>query len=237
MPIIPPFNAQSFQRKFLAAVLSASVLSASAVCAAQAAKPSPVDMLFEHKHLANVQAGDTLSYRFERQADSPDLLGQPFSDDIKIDIKKAASDGKREVVVKVFSGERAPRAPDHRRPDRQSDPGRFPRPRGVVLHGGCRCKIAYLKDKFRSALRDRATVEPVKIKLNDKTVDGYKILVTPYAGDLNATKMRGFENAKFSIVVSDNVPGQFVELLADYQNTAKEAPIWKSARSCRARRS
>lgn len=230
MPITTPFIAPTFQHKFLgfraglAVLLSAGVLSASAVCAAQAAKPSPVDMLFEHKHLANVQAGDTLSYRFERQADSPDLLGQPFSDDIKIDIKKAASDGKREVVVKVFSGERA------REPQTIDDLTGNPilvvfLDRAVssymAVAGG---KIAYLKDKFRSALRDRATVEPVKVKLNDKTVDGYKILVTPYAGDLNSTKMRGFENAKFSIVVSDNVPGQFVELLADYQNTAKEAP-------------
>ena len=212
-------------RILVQAVLAAATLGASAFLArAEIAKPSSIDILFERKHLANVDAGADLVYRFQRTVSQADILGQPFADEIKVEIKKVETNGTRDVVVKVFSGDRA----------------RDPQPideltgnpvlvvfldRAIASYmsvaGG---KVAYLKDKFRSALRERATVEPVMVKLGDKTVDGYRVSVAPYAGDLNASKMRGYENAKFSFVLSDVVPGQFVELLATYENTAKDAP-------------
>ena len=211
--------------RFVGAVLAAGALVTSAVgSAAEIAKPSSIDILFEHKHLANVDAGSDLVYRFQRTVSESELLGQPFSDDIKIEIKKVEPSGSRDVMVKVFTGERA------REPQPIDDLTGNPilvvfLDRAVSSYmsvaGG---KVSYLKDKFRTALRDRATVDPVKIKLGDKTVDGYRVSVVPYAGDLNASKMRGYENSKFSFVVSDAVPGQFVELLATYDNTAKEAP-------------
>ncbi len=206
-------------------VLAAGLL---AICAAgvtaEIAKPSPIDILFERKHLSNVEAGKDLVYKFERTVSQAELLGQPFTDDIKIEVKKATADGKRDVVVKVFSGNRA-REP-HPIDELTGNPILVVfLDRAVASYmsvaGG---KIAYLKDKFRTALRERATVEPVKIKIGDTTVDGQRVSVQPYAGDLNAAKMRGFENSKFSFVVSDVAPGQFVEMDALYENTAKEAP-------------
>lgn len=212
--------------KALSALMIASTIIAGSfsVRAEVAAKPSSVDILFERKHLTNVGPGSTLAYRFERTVSATDLLGQPFADDIKIDIKKVANDGTRDVVVKVFSGDRAR--------DPQSIDELTINPVLVVfldravasymtVAGG---KVAYLKDKFRTSLRERATVTPVKVKLAEKTVDAYRVSVAPYAGDLNASKMRGYENSKFSIVVSDSVPGHFVEMLATYENNAKEAP-------------
>lgn len=215
----------SYVKALSALVIASAIFVITAGAHAEVAgKPSSVDILFESKHLSNVGAGATLAYRFERTVSAAELLGQPFSDDIKVDIKKVSNDGTRDVVVKVFSGERA----------------RDPQPideltinpvlvvyldRAVASYmsvaGG---KVAYLKDKFRTALRERSTVTPVKVKLADKTVDAYKVSVAPYAGDLNASKMRGYENSKFSIVVSDAVPGHFVEMLATYENTAKDAP-------------
>ncbi|MFK4980159.1 hypothetical protein, partial [Klebsiella pneumoniae] len=47
--------------------------------------------------------------------------------------------------------------------------------------------VAYLKDKFRIAMRDRATVEPVKVLLGDKTVDAQRVTIVPYVGDINAS--------------------------------------------------
>ena len=215
---------QAIRAIFVATAIAAGGAGAGAGAGAEVAKPSSVDILFERKHLTNVGAGTDLVYKFERTVSATDLLGQPFADDIKVEVKKVASDGTRGVVVKVFSGERA----------------RDPQPideltgnpvlvvfldRAIASYmsvaGG---KVAYLKDKFRSALRERSTVEEVKVKLGEKTVDAFKVSVAPYSGDLNAAKMRGYENSKFSFVVSDAVPGQFVELLATYENTAKDAP-------------
>ena len=214
----------------LSAIIAAAVIGLSLPLAmapaslAELAKPSSVDILFERKHLANVDAGADLDYRFQRTVSHPEILGQPFSDDIHVQVKKVGTDGTRDVVIKVFSGERA------REP--QPIEGLTGNPILVVfldravssflaVAGG---KVPYLKDRFRTALRERATVEPVKVLLGDKTVEAHRVTVIPYAGDLNASKMRGFENSRFSFVVSEAVPGQFVELLATYENTEKVAP-------------
>ena len=211
---------QAIRSIFVATVIAAGGAGASA----EVAKPSSVDILFERKHLTNVTAGTDLVYKFDRTVSSPDLLGQPFADDIKIEVKKVASDGTRTVVVKVFSGERA-RDP-HSIDELSGNPVLVVfLDRAIASYmsvaGG---KVAYLKDKFRTALRERATVDSVKVKLGGKTVDAFRVSVAPYSGDLNAAKMRGYENSKFSFVLSEAVPGQFVELLATYENNAKDAP-------------
>ena len=211
---------QAIRAIFVATVIAAGGAGASA----EVAKPSSVDILFERKHLTNVTAGTDLVYKFDRTVSSPDLLGQPFADDIKIEVKKVASDGTRTVVVKVFSGERA-RDP-HSIDELSGNPVLVVfLDRAIASYmsvaGG---KVAYLKDKFRTALRERATVDSVKVKLGGKTVDAFRVSVAPYSGDLNAAKMRGYENSKFSFVLSEAVPGQFVELLATYENNAKDAP-------------
>ena len=205
-------------------VLAVVGLVATRSAQAEIAKPSPVDILFERKHLLNVSAGTDLVYRFDRIVSQTELLGQPFSDDIKVEVKKVEPNGTRTVVVKVFSGERA------------RDPQPIDELTGnpllvvfldravssyMAVAGG---KVAYLKDKFRTALRERATVAPIKVKLAGNVVDAYKISVQPYAGDLNAQKMHGYENSTFSFVVSEAAPGQLVELDATYENNAKDAP-------------
>jgi len=204
--------------------LGAMVGPRSPAAAAEPGKIAATDLLFDRKHLSNVDAGADLDYRFQRTVSQPELLGQPFSDDIHVQVKKAGGDGTRDLVVKVFSGDRA------REP--QAIEGMTGNPILIVfldrsiasyisIAGG---NSAYLKDHFRTALRDKATVEPVKVMLGEKQVAGYKVTVTPYAGDINAPKMRGFENSKFAITVSDNVPGQFVEMEAIYESTDKTAP-------------
>lgn len=192
--------------------------------AAQPAKPGVVDLLFENKHLANVSVGDKLSYRFTRNVTKPDVLGASFVDDVSVDIRKIDGDGTRVVDVRVFTGARAR--------DPQVIDGLTGNPILVVfldrsvssymaIAGG---KVPYLKDRFRSALRDRASIEPVKVRLGDKTVEGSRVTVQPYAGDPNASKMFGYENSKFEIVVSDAVPGHFVALTAKFDNASAEAP-------------
>lgn len=212
-------NSYLIRRLIAATALLLSHVAASA----QLAKPAPVDVLFGN-HLTNVAAGTDLNYKFERTVNQPDVLGQPFTDDIKIEVKKVGSGGTRDVVVKIFSGERA-RDP-HPITDMTGNPVLVVfLDRAVASYmavaGG---KVAYLKDKFRTALRERSTIEPVKIKLGDKTFDGHRVSVAPYSGDINAAKMRGYENSQFSFVMSEAIPGQFVELVASYDNPTKTAP-------------
>jgi hypothetical protein len=219
-----------FRGALVGAVMAAGVSHVAMIglgagpAAAQLAKPSSVDILFERKHLSNAPAGTDLVYKFQRTVSATEVLGQPFSDEIKIEIKKAAPDGSRDLFVKVYTGERAR--------DPQFFDGLTSNPILIVfldraissymsVAGG---KVPYLKDKLRTAMRERATIEPVKVKLGDKVVDAQRVTVSPYVGDLNASKMRGYENSRFSFVVSEAVPGQYVELLAVYENNSKDAP-------------
>jgi hypothetical protein len=45
-------------------------------------QPSATNMIFDHKHLSNVEQGKQIAYRFNRTVSDAKILGQPFSDDI-----------------------------------------------------------------------------------------------------------------------------------------------------------
>ncbi|MDX2290184.1 MAG: hypothetical protein NW217_15365 [Hyphomicrobiaceae bacterium] len=204
-------------------LVAALMLSSTAVMAAEAAT-GPVDQLFETPHLSSVEKGQRLSYRLQRTVSEPKLLGPPFSDDILVDIRDVTPEGQRNVDVHVFTGDRA-------RDKREID-GLTGNPvlvffldRAVanfaMLGGGNR---AYLKNKFRVALRTTAKTEKVSATFAGKTVEAQRITVIPYALDDKRDKMNGYENARFDIVVSSAVPGYLLELSSDISSPQDKAP-------------
>jgi hypothetical protein len=126
--------------------------------------------------------------------------------------------------VQLYSGERA-RDPQ-RITDMDGNPmlvvfldnalGRFHQ-----LAGGQR---NYLKNKISRSIGDDATLTPVKITYNGSEVDGFRVQVKPFANDPSRAKMRGFEAAEFTIVVSEQIPGHFAKMIANYANTQKDSP-------------
>lgn len=207
-----------------AALAVVLLLNVNAGAGAAPAEPSATSMLFDTTHLSNVEKGKTLAYHFERVVSEPKLLGEPFTDDIKIDITDAKDDGTRTVVVKVFTGERS-------RPP-QSIEGMTGNPLLVVfldravnnlamLSGGQR---PYLKQKIKTSFVNGAKLEPVEIAFNGGSVKGSRIAVTPFIGDSNALKMMGYDGVRFEIVVSDAVPGYFVALASHYESPTQGSP-------------
>ncbi len=174
-------------------------------------QPNPVDLLFNARHLDLVPKGMSVKYKYEHAVSDEKLLGAPFSDDIKIDVTDV-TDSKQSVVnVTVFTGER-------QRPIQNYD-GLTINPVFIwfldksvdtyrLLSGG---NQIYLKGRFRDAFIDKATVESIEIPYNGKTVAAHRVTVVPFDGDPNANKMQGFEKSKFTIVVSKEVPGYFVQ--------------------------
>ncbi len=49
--------------------------------------------------------------------------------------------------------------------------------------------------------------------------------MTPFVGDKYETKMQGWEGAKYDVVVSDQVPGEIIDLLATYHNRYPPATL------------
>jgi len=195
------------------------------VGASAAADQTATDILFETRHLDLIDRGAEVTYHFQKTGSNTRLLGEDYSDDIRLGVTTVNAKGERDVVFKVFTG-------DHAR-DPQNWPELTINPIFVWYLDRAVSTIAslagsdnhmYFKARFREALRDKAGVEPVKVDYNGQSVGAYKVTVVPYADDPNRTKMGGFQNSVFTIVVSDKVPGYFVDLEASYVSKEAAAP-------------
>lgn len=211
--------------KYLAVISSGALMAcAMTVAAAAADTPKAVDLLFEGKHIAQLPAGTELVYKFERKPSDEKQLGEGFSDNIKMKIEGEGAPGKKNVVLEIYSGERA-REPHHST-DLDGNPillvyldtalGHFRQ-----LAGGDQ---AYLKNAFSQSFAKDANVTPVKVSYKGADVDGYRVTVTPYAKDPNRSKMKGWQVAEFSLVLSDQVPGKFAQMVSKFNNSDAASP-------------
>lgn len=213
----------NYLKRSIAVAVCGAVFATAALAATEDSKKA-TSMLFEGKHIANMQVGTELLYNFVSKPSDEKALGKGYSDTIKVKVESDAAPGKKNVVVNMFSGERA------RDPNRL--PGMDGNPMLLVfletalghyqqLAGGDR---TYLKNMFSRRIGDSSTLTPVKLKYKGTEVDGTKVTVTPYADDAARSKMRGYEGSVFTIVLSDAVPGQFAQMISDYKNERKDAP-------------
>jgi hypothetical protein len=190
----------------------------SVAVAAAGDQPDVVNIIFNHKHLSNVEAGHKIDYRFNRTVSDPQLLGQPFSDDITLKVVTAKPTGEKDVDLQIYTGDRAR--------DLQKLGSISINPVFQVyfsqavnsfsqLAGGQR---PYLTRLFSLGFKDKAKIEPIKVDYKGKKVDAYRITMAPYLGDAAESKMQGWEGAEYTLVVSEQVPGEIIDLIAKYKN-------------------
>ncbi len=186
--------------------------------------PSVSDLLFEQQHFDGLNEGSKLTYRFQRTVSESKMLGKPFSDDISVSVTKVEDDEKRAVDLQIFSGDRA--RPLQELPHRKGNPvlvvflERIIKNYGAMVGG----KHQYLKNRIRVDMRENAKVVPEKIKYNGKTIDGYRVTMTPFIKDPNRHKMYGYEGSRFDVLVSDSVPGRIFEMTAVFESPMDGAP-------------
>lgn len=212
----------SFMRR--GAKLIALLLVCSVPAIAAESVPSAKDVLFNRAHIAEVAPGTVLDYKFVRKPSDEKMLGAGFSDDIKVTVEGDGAPGKKNVRVDVYSGDRA-REPQ-RITDMDGNPVLVVFLDNAVAHfrqlaGG---DGAYLKNMFSQYLGTGATVAPVKISYKGQDVDGYQIKAMPYEKDPAKTRMNGYENAVFTIALSDKIPGYFAEMVSTFKSTDATAP-------------
>lgn len=203
-----------------------------AVLAATAAVQSPAaaqddraaKAVFETRHLELIPAGSEITYRFEKKGSDERLVGKNYEDDIRLGVTKVAGDGKRDITFKVFTGENAR--------DPQAWPDFTINPlfiwyldRSVetmaALAGG---NQNYFKQRVRETFAKGTAVEDMKVDYEGKQVAALKIELVPFATDTNTKKMQGFENTKFTIIVSPEIPGYFYDLNTAFKSTAAAGP-------------
>jgi hypothetical protein len=184
--------------------------------------PKATELVFDHKHLQNVGAGKEIDYRFNRTVSDVAMLGQAFSDDITLKVVDAKPTGERDVDLQIYTGERAR--------ELQKLPGLTINPVFLVyfnqgvntfhqLAGG---QQPYLTRAFSTGFKDKAKVEPVKVNYQGKEINAFRITMQPYVGDPNESKMQGWEGAQYTLVLSNEVPGEIVDLIANYKNKYAE---------------
>ena len=204
--------------------VSALTLAASLGQAADT-PPSIAAPIFDKPHIGELPVGTKLTYNFKRDGSEPKLLGPNFKDNIGLNVDEVTDDGTRTVSVQVFSGERGR--------DPRTLAGLTGNPvlvfyldRAVsnfaLLAGG---STAYHKNRFRMAMGTKEGLVPAKFQYNGKTVDGYRLAIRPFTGDnRNVSKMKGYENAHFEVLMSDAVPGYFAEFTSSYSSPLEGSP-------------
>ncbi|MGE3231128.1 MAG: hypothetical protein AB7J30_16985 [Hyphomicrobium sp.] len=185
-----------------------------------------LELLFKARHLDLVDKGGEVTYHFERKGSDERLVGKNYADDIRLGVEKVDDKGGRDVVLKIFTGEHAR--------DPQSYPELSINPlfiwyldRAVstfgTLAGG---NHMYLKHKISDAL-GAAQFEATKVDYNGGQVDALKTTIAPFADDPSAFKMQGFQNSSFTIVISNHVPGYFVDLQSNFVSAQAAGPELK----------
>jgi hypothetical protein len=192
--------------------------------AAQASEDKKaVPILFESRQLDLVDKGKEVTYRFEKTGSDERLVGKNFADELRLGVADVDAKGARLVVFKVFTGDNA-RDPQNW-PDLTINPlFIWYLDRAVAtfssLAGGSQM---YLKHKIREAL-STAKVEDVKVDYDGKQIDALKLRITPFAEDPSLQKMQGFHKSAFTIIVSEHVPGYFVDLNSEFVSTQAAGP-------------
>lgn len=208
------------------AAVAAVVASFAPLAIAEPDKASAdaVAELFDKPHIADLPTGTELVYTFDRKPSNAAILGAAFQDTISVKVTAESPEKKKTVLVNIYTGDRA------REPQQITDMTGNPLlviyldnavAHFIELGGGDR---AYMKNSFSRRLGSDAKMTPVTIDYNGQKVPGKKVTIQPYANDPARAKMRGFENASFSIITSDKIPGFFAKMTSSYVNTSKDSP-------------
>lgn len=211
---------------FIRATIALGLVMLPAAVANAAGEEKAAPILFETRQLDLIGKDQEVTYRFEKRGSDERIVGKDYADDLRLGVAKVGGKGERDVVFKVFTGDQA------------RDPQNWPEltvnpvfiwylDRTVAtlssLAGG---SPMYLKHKIREAL-GKATAEAVKADYNGQSVDAYQVKISPFAEDANASKMQGFHNSSITIVVSNQVPGYFVNLQSNFVSTQATGPELK----------
>ncbi|MEQ1577856.1 MAG: hypothetical protein ABL894_09395 [Hyphomicrobium sp.] len=211
--------------KFRGTLFACALIVSPAAVTAAADTSKSAELIFDPPHLELVQKGSEVTYKFERKVSDEKLAGPAYTDEIRVGVFKVMADGKRDVSLQVFTGDRA-RVP-------WSETGMTGNPLLLWYLDNCINQFRavaggdrdFLKNTFKVALRDKSTYEEVKAEFGGKQVDAVRVSVVPFADSKDAKKMRGFEKSKFTILLSPAVPGYFLEMASEYQSSERGTPM------------
>ena len=183
--------------------------------ASVAAVPAASDLLFDQPQMKNAAPGSTITYGYLRRSGiEKGPFGAPLQDTITLKVEPGKNPDARDIGVVMFSGlNRVPAGPFE---DMTGNPvvSLFLENHLKALSRVLEANPRYLKLAIRKGLRDGATVTPAKVSIDGREVDGWRVVMQPFAGDAMGQRMRGLEGMTYTFVTSTAVPGQIVSMEA-----------------------
>lgn len=188
--------------KLLAGALSALLLTISPVLA----NPSATDLFFGTPYLLRVEPGSRIDYAYKHST-SEAKLGDSFEEKLQMKVSAPAEDAKQRIAeVDIWRG------------DRHTEAGPFPTMNGnpvslILLERDVKEMAQLTKGSpfyLRNRVRDHiatGTVTPAKFDYDGRSVEGWKLTMTPFAEDPNKDKLAELTNRRYEFLFSDAVPG------------------------------
>ncbi|MFG1430376.1 hypothetical protein V5F44_07120 [Xanthobacter sp. V2C-8] len=213
----------------------ALLLGAALAAPARAQEPSPpvatppsaATLLFETPQLEAAQPGRTLTYRYSRKVSDPEL-GPSFEDTIKLEVEPAgagAPAGARSLKANFFSAERHRAAGPFEDVTGNPVTVLFLENHLADLSGKLLGNPRYFKTAIRAALRDKAEVTRQAFTIGGRAYAGWRVKVSPFAGDPNVKRMRGLDTLTYAFDVAPDLPGEIarITITAD----TKDGRLWE----------
>ncbi|MCC6708426.1 MAG: hypothetical protein IT492_12790 [Gammaproteobacteria bacterium] len=216
---------------WLALAASASVTAAEAQAAQQPAEvkfSEAETRMWMTDQLRNVTKPINLRYDFHKTGSlEPDFN---FDDKVELKVEKINADGSKDGTVQFFTGEHNFPAPpmesvtvnpvlghylygDVMQMNRLTDP-----------NGEARERWRYFQRRIKFSLSEDATVKPVSFEFNGRTWKGYEISFVPYAKDPKRNLFEKFADKRYSVTVSDELPGYLYRIETIIPDAKPEQP-------------
>ena len=196
----------AMRRIFARGILAALLVTAPAAHSFEQLTPAQ-KLIYDRPHLSNTAAGQSIRYRYASRMGTAEVV----VDRVLLTITKILPDDRRDVAVDFLSAERRMALPDF--PGYRGNPviivmlEHIAQGFGRATGGG----VLYFRNRIRDAMaRAGVAVEPLSLAYREATIDATRVAFSPFSDDPRLEARPDIIAARFSIILSDGVPGGVV---------------------------
>jgi hypothetical protein len=179
---------------------------------AAAPEPAPEinqaqQLVFMNDLMRNVPAGSALEYRFTRHGkDLPD-----YQDRVIVTVTGVADDGRRDLTFDFLSAGHHLDFHPATAYTGNPVPIQFLERDIKEMAEATEGDIGYFRNRLRRAFAN-PQVQPVKITLGERTLDGIQVTLVPFADDPNISHYQDYANKRYDFLFSEQVPGGLYQI-------------------------
>jgi hypothetical protein len=177
-------------------------------------------LVFMNDGMRNVPAGSGLEYRFSRRG--KDM--KDYQDRVKVTVTRVAEDGGRDLqfdfLSEGFHIDFHPTTGYRGNPVPIQFLERDIKEMAEATEGDA----GYFRNRIRKAFT-HPDLQPVKIEVDGKPLDGVQVTVRPYADDPNIAKFKSYANKRYEFVFAEQVPGGLWQIRTTVPGDTGEAPV------------